>query len=44
MMMNYKVFFITNANATTTDAEHGATLTGLASAFCDVRDAQSIWA
>ncbi|MBR0818136.1 cysteine hydrolase family protein [Bradyrhizobium liaoningense] len=42
MMMNYKVFFITDANATTTDAEHGATLTGLASAFCDVRDTQSI--
>ena len=44
MMMNYKVFFITDANATTTDAEHGATLTGLASAFCDVRDTQSFWA
>ena len=44
MMMNYKVFFITDANATTTDAEHGATLTGLASAFCDVRDTQSILA
>jgi ureidoacrylate peracid hydrolase len=42
MMMNYKVFFITDANATMTDAEHGATLTGLASAFCDVRDTESI--
>ncbi len=42
MMMNYRVFFISDANATTTDAEHGATLTGLASAFCDVRDTQSV--
>jgi len=42
MMMNYKVFFITDANATLTDAEHGGTLTALAPAFCDVRDTQSV--
>ena len=42
MMMNYKVFFITDANATTTDAEHSGTLSAMAHTFCDVRDAQSV--
>jgi ureidoacrylate peracid hydrolase len=42
MMMNYKVFFISDANATLTDAEHGATLSAMAHAFCDVRDTQSM--
>jgi ureidoacrylate peracid hydrolase len=42
MMMNYKVFFVTDACATMTDAEHGGTLTALAPAFCDVRDTQSV--
>ena len=42
MMMNYKVFFVTDACATTTDAEHGGTLSALAPAFCDVRDTQSV--
>jgi ureidoacrylate peracid hydrolase len=42
MMMNYKVFLITDANATLTDAEHGGTLSAMAYAFCDVRDTQSI--
>jgi hypothetical protein len=36
MMMNYKVFFITDANATLTDAEHGGTLSAMARTFCDV--------
>jgi ureidoacrylate peracid hydrolase len=42
MMMNYKVFFITDANATLTDAEHSGTLSAMAHAFCDVRDTQSM--
>jgi ureidoacrylate peracid hydrolase len=42
MMMNYKVFFITDANATMTDAEHSGTLSAMAHAFCDVRDTQSM--
>jgi ureidoacrylate peracid hydrolase len=42
MMMNYKVFFIADANATLTDAEHSGTLSAMAHAFCDVRDTQSM--
>jgi len=42
MMMNYKVFFISDANATLTDAEHGNTLSAMAHTFCDVRDTQSV--
>jgi ureidoacrylate peracid hydrolase len=42
MMMNYKVFFIADSNATLTDAEHGSTLSAMAHAFCDVRDTQSM--
>ena len=33
MMMNYKVFFITDACATLTDAEHGGTLSAMAHVF-----------
>ena len=35
MMMNYKVFFITDACATLTDAEHAGTLSALAHIFCE---------
>ena len=42
MMMNYKVFFISDANATMTDAEHSGTLSAMAHTFCDVRDTQSV--
>jgi ureidoacrylate peracid hydrolase len=42
MMMNYKVFFVTDANATFTDAEHNATLSAMAHAFCDVRDTEAM--
>ena len=42
MMMNYKVFFITDACATLTDAEHAGTLSAMAHIFCDVRDTQSM--
>jgi ureidoacrylate peracid hydrolase len=36
MMMNYKVFFVADANATFGDAEHNATLNAMAHGFCDV--------
>jgi ureidoacrylate peracid hydrolase len=42
MMMNYKVFFISDACAAPTDAEHGGTLTAMAHGFCDVRNTQSM--
>ena len=42
MMLNYKVFFIADGNATFTDAEHNATLTSMAYTFCDVRDTASV--
>ena len=42
MMMNYKVFFLSDANATFTDAEHNATLSAMAHGFCDVRDTASM--
>lgn len=38
MMLNYKVFFIADGNATFTDAEHNATLSAMAHTFCDVVD------
>jgi len=44
MMMNYKVFFLTDANATFTDAEHNATLSAMAHGFCDVRATDSMLA
>ena len=36
MMMNYKVFFIADGNATFSDQEHNATLSAMAHTFCDV--------
>ncbi|MFO1026723.1 MAG: isochorismatase family cysteine hydrolase [Acetobacteraceae bacterium] len=36
MMMNYKVFFIEDGNATFNDQEHNATLSAMAHTFCDV--------
>ena len=41
MMMNCKVFFITDACATLTDGNM-RTLSAMAHAFCDVRDTQSM--
>jgi len=38
MMLNYKVFFIADGNATFTDDEHNATLSAMAHTFCDVVD------
>ena len=37
MMLNYKVFFVSDANACRTDAEHNATLASLMVMFADVR-------
>jgi ureidoacrylate peracid hydrolase len=42
MMLNYKVFFIADGNATQTDAEHNATLSAMANIFCDVVDADTV--
>ena len=42
MMMNYKVFFVADANATFTDAEHNATLSAMAHAFCDVTTTEAL--
>ena len=37
MMLNYKVFFVSDANACRTEAEHNATLASLMVMFADVR-------
>jgi ureidoacrylate peracid hydrolase len=42
MMLNYKVFFIADGNATFTDDEHNATLSAMAHTFCDVVDTATI--
>ncbi len=42
MMLNYKVFFIADGNATFNDAEHNATLSAMAHTFCDVVDTETI--
>jgi ureidoacrylate peracid hydrolase len=42
MMLNYKVFFIADGNATFNDDEHNATLSAMAHAFCDVIDTDSM--
>jgi ureidoacrylate peracid hydrolase len=39
MQMNYKVIFIADGNAASTDAEHNATLSNMASLFADVMTA-----
>jgi ureidoacrylate peracid hydrolase len=36
MMLNYKVFFVEDGNATVNDEEHNATLSAMAHTFCDV--------
>ena len=42
MMLNYKVFFVADGNATFTDEEHNATLSAMAHTFCDVRGTDEI--
>ncbi|MBV8890219.1 MAG: cysteine hydrolase [Alphaproteobacteria bacterium] len=38
MMLNYKVFFVSDGTATFTDDEHNGTLSAMAHTFCDVVD------
>jgi ureidoacrylate peracid hydrolase len=42
MMLNYKVFFVADGNATFTDQEHNATLSAMAYTFCDVIEADAV--
>ena len=42
MMLNYKVFFVADGNATFGDAENNATLSAMAHAFCDVADTDHV--
>jgi ureidoacrylate peracid hydrolase len=42
MMLNYKVFFIADGNATFNDDEHNGTLSAMAHAFCDVTDTDTM--
>jgi ureidoacrylate peracid hydrolase len=42
MMLNYKVFFIADGNATFNDDEHNGTLSAMAHTFCDVRSTQAM--
>ena len=42
MMLNYKVFFVADGNATFTDDEHNATLSAMAHAFCDVIETDTL--
>jgi ureidoacrylate peracid hydrolase len=42
MMLNYKVFFVADGNATFTDEEHNATLSAMAYTFCDVIETDAL--
>ena len=42
MMLNYKVLFVADGNATFTDEEHNATLSAMAHAFCDVVETTTV--
>jgi ureidoacrylate peracid hydrolase len=42
MQMNYKVIFVADGNAASTDAEHNATLSNMASLFADVMTANEV--
>src|SRR3978361_270093 len=42
MMLNYKVFFVADGNATFTDEEHNATLSAMAYTFCDVIESEAL--
>jgi ureidoacrylate peracid hydrolase len=44
MQRNYKVIFVSDANATLTDAEHNATLNNLCALFCDVMSTEEVLA
>jgi ureidoacrylate peracid hydrolase len=42
MQMGYKIIFMTDANATLSDAEHNATLISMASIFADIMDTEHL--
>ena len=42
MMLNYKVFFVEDGNATFSDEEHNATLSAMAHTFCDVISSDAV--
>lgn len=42
MMLDYRVFFMTDGNAAHTDEEHNATLSNMANIFCDVTSTEEI--
>jgi len=42
MQMNYKVIFVADGNAASTDAEHNATLSNMAAIFADVMTAEEL--
>ena len=42
MMLNYKVFFVADGNATFNDHEHNATLSAMAYTFCDVIETDAL--
>ncbi|MDR3472914.1 MAG: cysteine hydrolase [Devosia sp.] len=42
MQMNYKVIFVSDANAALTDAEHNGTLASMAAIFADVMDTRHL--
>jgi ureidoacrylate peracid hydrolase len=42
MMLNYKVFFVADGNATFTDEDHNATLSAMAYTFCDVIESDAL--
>lgn len=44
MMLNYKVFYVADGNATFADEEHNATISAMAHTFCDVTDTATLTA
>jgi len=42
MQLNYKVIFVSDANATLTDAEHNATLNNMCALFADVMSTDEV--
>jgi ureidoacrylate peracid hydrolase len=44
MMLNYRLVFVSDANAALTDAEHNATLNNMVSVFGDVRGTDEVLA
>lgn len=42
MMLDFKTFYVTDANAAPTDADHNGTLSALIQSFCDVRSTEAL--